>query len=393
MTLSTLSTDSSLLQEVNYRKDRLEAVNRFFEDLNQRKVVDGYIYSLSRYGKVFAEQAGGRLCYEEESTEQMQTDTIFRIASITKLFTAAAIWQLSDDGKLHMGQPVCSLLKEFDAEPFRPITIAHLLTHTSGIAPDYGTVSDAYYQGAWFYIYQTGLGKENWISAGLSYGLRFPVGTQWMYSSFGYVLLGAIIEKVTGIRAEEYITEHIIKPLGMSDTSFDPQPEKAHRYAIRHERAKAMFQKLQSGELTVEDLHKDEEIRMPSTGGGMFSTVADLQKFGNMLLNDGKYEGGHILSRMAVQRMTKRFNTEKLPNYAWGAGGDDRAYGLGPDLRYNVSTSYTEGTFFHEGAGACALFMDPVEKVSAVWYVPFHNEVWDGIGIMGAHNVIWSGLE
>ncbi|MEK5415642.1 serine hydrolase domain-containing protein [Paenibacillus sp. FSL L8-0708] len=387
------STELSKLNEVNYREDRLEVVNHFYEDLCDKKVVDGYIYSLSRYGKIFASAAGGRFSYEEEITQEMKTDTIFRVASITKLFTATAIWQLADDGKIFMGQPVSSILPEFDADPFKPITIAHLLTHTSGIAPDPGTISDTYYKSAWWYIFESELGKENWIKAGLSKGIHFPVGTQWMYSSFGYAILGAIIEKITGVFAEKYIMDHIVKPLGMKDTFFDIPAEKAGRIAIRSERAKEYLQKLQNGEITDAGQRSEEEINVPETGGGLYSTVADLQKFGIMLLNQGQYEGSHILSRMAVQRMTKRFNSEKIPNYAWGDAGADRPYGLGPDLRYNVSTSYSEGTFFHEGAGACALFVDPVEKLIAVWYLPFHKGVWDGRAVFGTHNVIWSGLE
>lgn len=385
------SVELNLLNEVNYREDRLDAVNLFFKDLCDKKVVDGYIYSLSRYGTTFASAAGGRFSYDEDSTEVMQTDTIFRVASITKLFTAVAIWQLADDGKIFMGQPVSSILPEFDADPFKPITIAHLLTHTSGIAPDPGTTPDVYYKSAWWYIFEGGLGKENWIAAGLSSGIHFPVGTQWLYSSFGYALLGAIIEKITGVTAEEYIMDNIVKPLGMTDTFFDIPAEKAHRIAIRSEDAKEYLEKLQNGEIPEEE--EEEEIRLPRTGGGLFSTVSDLQKFGKMLLNQGEYEGGHILSRMAVQRMTKRYNNEKLPSYAWGAAGEDRPYGLGPDLRYNASTSYSEGTFFHEGAGACALFIDPVERLVAVWYVPFHTDSWEGRAIFGTHNVIWSGLK
>ncbi|MGE7611361.1 serine hydrolase domain-containing protein [Paenibacillus sp. NPDC101420] len=387
------STELSKLNEVNYREDRLEALNHFYEDLCNKKVADGYIYSLSRYGKIFANRAGGRFSYEEDSGQELKTDTIFRIASITKLFTATAIWQLADDGEIFMGQPVSSILPEFDADPFKPITIAHLLTHTSGIAPDHGTISDTYYKSAWWYIYESELGKENWIKAGLSYGIRFPVGTQWMYSSFGYVVLGAIIEKITGVIAEDYIMDNIVKPLGMTDTFFDIPPEKAGRIAIRSEEAKEYLQKLQNGEITDEEQRSEEEIKTPGTGGGMYSTVNDLQKFGIMLLNHGEYEGGHILSRMAVQKMTKRFNSEKLPNYAWGDGGADRPYGLGPDLRYNESTSYSEGTFFHEGWGSCSLVVDPVEQLIAVWYIPFHKNIWDGRAIFGTNNVIWSGLE
>lgn len=385
------SVELSTLNEANYREERLEAVNHFFKDLCEKKVADGFIYSLSRYGTTFANAAGGRFSYEEDCTQELQTDTIFRIASITKLFTAVAIWQLADDGKIFMGQPVSSILPEFDADPFKPITIAHLLTHTSGIAPDHGATSDAYYKSAWWYIYESELGKENWIKAGLSYGIHFPVGTEWMYSSFGYVLLGAIIEKITGVFAEEYIMNNIVKPLGMTDTFFDIPPEKASRIAIRSEEAKVYLEKLQNGENPDEEY--EHSIKLPGTGGGLYSTVSDLQKFGKMLLNQGEYEGAHILSRMAVQRMTKRFNTEKLPSYAWGAAGEDRPYGLGPDLRYNASTSYSEGTFFHEGWGACALFVDPVEKFVSVWYVPFYNNMWDGRGIFGTHNVIWSGLK
>lgn len=103
--------------------------------------------------------------------------------------------------------------------------------------------------------------------------------------------MGAIIEKITGVFAEKYIMDHIVKPLGMKDTFFDIPAEKAGRIAIRSERAKEYLQKLQNGEITDAGHRSEEEINVPETGGGLYSTVADLQKFGIMLLNQGNTKG------------------------------------------------------------------------------------------------------
>lgn len=91
--------------------------------------------------------------------------------------------------------------------------------------------------------------------------------------------------------------------------------------------------------------------------------------------------------------MTALHTTPDIKDYCWGAEGVFRPYALGPDLRHNLSSLYSEGTFFHEGAGGCCLLIDPVEKLVAAWFVPFVDDVWCAHALFNAAAIMWSGLE
>ncbi len=123
---------------MGYDPARIEAVNNHFRDLIEKKKIISANYCMARDGKVFVDAAIGRLSYREDDTREVQPDTIQGIASITKLFTAVAIWQLVEDGKIRVDQKVGEFIEEFATPPFNEISIAHLLSHTSGLQADSG---------------------------------------------------------------------------------------------------------------------------------------------------------------------------------------------------------------------------------------------------------------
>lgn len=377
-------------EDVGYDPARIAAVNKHFEELIDKKKIFSANYCMARDGKVFADNALGRLCYREDDKRELKPDTIQRIASITKLFTSVAIWQLVENGKLRVNQRVGEIIEEFDTPPFNEITIAHLLSHTSGMHPDGGCFPNKYFQSPWHFIMED-KGK-NWIAAALKCGMRMKPGQEWAYNSFGFVILGEIITRVSGQFANDYIVERIIKPCGLKDTGFDYlHKEIVSRANIMNEEEEKFINSFLDGSFK-EDEENKLWSKLPGTGGAIFSTAYDLCRFGTMLQQNGYIDGVRILGRKAIEKMTTLYTAPHIKDYCWNAGGPYREYGLGPDMRCNDASLYTKGTFFHEGSGGCCLIIDPKEKLVAAWFIPFVNDVWSPEPLYNAAAVMWSGL-
>lgn len=373
--------------DVGYNADRLKVLDNHFQKMMDAGEIIAAWYCLARDGKVFANNALGKFSYRDDETRLVQPDTIQRVASVTKFITATAIFKLVEDGLIRLNQPVGEIIEEFSYPPFGKIHIAHLLTHTSGMPSDPGTFDNRYFKSQWDFIEKAE--DDNWIKAGLSAGMRKEPGEEWAYCSFGYAILGEIITRVSGIRAEDYIMENIIKPCEMTDSGFDITPEQVKRHFIINEGAEKEIENFLAHGKQSEGIWD----KVPRTTGNLFSTTLDLVKFGTMLLNNGTYNGKRILGRKAVEKMTSFYVTDEVKDYCWGAGGVPRAYGHGPDMRCNLASLYTRGTYFHEGAGAACVIIDPFEKLVAAWFVPWRNDKWCAHGLYNAAAVMWSGLE
>lgn len=220
-------------------------------------------------------------------------DTIHQIGSLTKAFTAAAILQLQEAGKLSVDDPVHKYIKDY---PNDKVKLYHLLTHTSGI-PNYTTFPD------FLKSINIRVSVDELIAKIKDKSLEFEPGSQYSYSNSGYVLLGAVIEQVSGQSYGDYLNEHIFTPLGMK----------------------------RSGYLTKDNIHKDiavgyslitpdiSEIAQPIdmtvaySAGGIYSTVQDLYKW---LLG---LENGTIISDASWEEMRK----PNLDGYALGWGIPD----------------------------------------------------------------------
>lgn len=373
--------------DVGYNADRLNILDTHFQKMMDADEIIAAWYCFARDGKVFANNAMGKFSYKADETREVQPDTIQRVASITKLFTATAIFKLVEDGLLRLNQTVGEFIDEFKSPPFHKINIAHLLSHTSGMYPDQGAFDNRFFKSPWYFV--ENMKGDNWIEAALSVGIYKEPGEEWAYCSFGYCILGEIITRVSGIRAEDYINEHIIKPCEMTDSGFDVTEEQAKRHFIINEEAENRIQDFLANGPRSEGIWD----KIPRTGGAIFSTTLDLCKYGTMLLNKGTYNGKRIIGRKAVEKMTDFYVTTEVKDYCWNAGGALRQYGLGPDMRCNLASLYTKGTFFHEGAGAACLIIDPFEKLVTAWFVPWRNDKWCAHGLYNAAAIMWSGLE
>lgn len=189
--------------------------------------------------------------------------TRFRIASLTKQFTAMAILQLQDMGRLRTADHICRFITRCPAA-WRPITVAELLTHTSGI-PDYETLP-GYSQLSRRHITPTRL-----AALVAARRLLFRPGSRWSYSNTGYVLLGLIIERVTGRSYADFLADHVFAPLGMRNTGYDINYPPVSEHAIGYVDAGRPASFI--------------DMSVPYAAGALYSTVNDLYRWDEAIMS------------------------------------------------------------------------------------------------------------
>lgn len=259
------------------------------------QVVQSYAANQSFMGSVLIARGSQVLLSEGYGSANVEWNipnspaTKFRLGSITKQFTAASILLLEQRGKLSVNDPVKKVLPDAPAA-WDKITIFHLLTHTSGIPsftsfPDYAKLEPF------------ATTAEQLVARFRDKPLDFEPGEKWSYSNSGYVLLGYLIEKITGGSYEKFVTENIFVPLGMKDSGYD-----SNSAVIAH-RASGYVH----GDKGLENagfIH----MSVPHAAGALYSTTEDLSKWEQGLF------GGKVLSAASLEKMTTPFKD----NYAFG---------------------------------------------------------------------------
>ena len=215
-------------------------------------------------GKVIFKKGFGMANMEWEVPNQ--PDTKHRLGSVTKQFTAMLILQLVEEGKLDLKAPITTYLPDFPKERGDIITIHHLLTHTSGI-PNFTTFPD--------YIKDISINTfspDALIKIFADSSLQFKPGEKYSYSNSGYILLGVIIEKVSGKPYEQILHEKILDPLKMNNTGYD------HHETILKNRASGYENKLRNADYI--------DMSVPFSAGALYSTVEDLYLWDQALYNE-----------------------------------------------------------------------------------------------------------
>src|SRR5215471_1678775 len=230
-------------------------------------------------GKVVFEKAYG--IADEEWNARNTTTTKFRIASLSKQFTAACILLLQERGRLKVQDPISRYLPGLP-QAWQSITIHQLLTHTSGI-PNY-TDSPQLQK-----INRTGATPQDMIALVTDKPLDFPPGSKWRYTNTGYILLGMIIERISGQSYADFLKSNILEPLGMTSSGYDRATdilkERASGYQIKGSLANADF----------------IDMTIPFAAGGIYSTVEDLYRFNEALAQDGKLLSADSLKQMFTE--------------------------------------------------------------------------------------------
>jgi CubicO group peptidase (beta-lactamase class C family) len=369
-------------EESGYESLYIDRLNEFIMRMIDDKIVQGGSYHFIRHGKLFANNAIGSLdCRTPE--KPLLPDSIMRIASITKDFTAVAVFQLAEQGYLNINEPAAQYLPEFDTSVHKKITVYNLLTHTSGLLPDWGAFNIPY-ENDW----ETHLERfdGNWIKAMLTQPPHCEPNTQWAYSSRGFCFLGEIVSRISGKPFEEFVIENIVKPLGMKDTFYDLPEGFIDRVVVNVE-----------GDVpwTKEERARENSVwaKLPRAGWGLYSTLSDLNIFSQMMNNNGIYKGARIIGRKSVENIIHpHLNGQNLRNYCWGAD-ELHDCGLGFEVMNNKPfNQMTTGTYGHEGAGVSWSYVDPKEDFIASMFLPYYKGQFNIIPIHRTKYVIWSGL-
>jgi CubicO group peptidase (beta-lactamase class C family) len=360
--------------DVGYNPSKLEELDRHFLELIEQNHLQCAGYLLSRQGKVFAHRSMGTLTPEADA-KPMMTDSIRKVYSITKIVTALAIMKLAENGKLQLARPILNIIPEFDNPAHKSINIFHLLTHTSGIAADPGYFNEPY-PNRWY----AGSKEGNWIKRLLAGPLQSQPGTAWSYSTAGFSILGEIIARLSGMSYEDYIMQEIIRPLGMANTFF-VVPEALHDQVC-------ITNDWQLNELKEAEALSGTPFR---AGNGLYSTLADMGKLGQLFLNNGTLNSTKLLGRKTIEAMCRNQLLHPVPAFKWGMNLKEYTYGLGICISPNFELC-TPGVLSHEGFGASALYIDPAEQLVAAYLIPFRGERIAKAAI-STRAIIWSGIE
>ncbi|QRG70581.1 serine hydrolase [Brevibacillus choshinensis] len=319
----------------------LEEIDSLIEASIDQGVMPGAVVLVARRGVIVKEQAYGYSAQfaDDEKTPldrpiRMETDTIFDMASVSKLFTSTAVMQLYEKERFDLDDPVAEYLPDFAENGKEKVTIRQLLTHTSGFEP-------------FIPLYQMGASREERLQIVLRHPLVNRSGSKYVYSDLNLITLGALVEKLTGQRLDEYVREHITEPLDMSDTMYNPGERLKKRIAATE------YQPWTNRGLVWGDVHDENAWSLDGVAGhaGVFSSARDLAVFAQMMLNGGKYGGKRILSKESIELMTEN----QIPQFP----GDD--HGLGWELYQGwymdaLSDSKTMG---HTGYTGTSIVVSP----------------------------------
>jgi len=352
--------------------ERLSRMNAAIEASIEKKELPGAVVVVGRHGRVVWRKAYGARAVEPQR-EPMTADTIFDLASLTKIVaTSTSIRMLIEQGKVRLADPVVQFIPEMKGEGRDAITIEQLLTHLAGFAPD-------------FDLRERCIGYEEALKRLYHEPLRNQPDARFVYSDINYIALGEVVHRVSGQTLDEFARKNIFAPLGMRDTGFRPDAKLLSRIAPTEKRRGQMNYLGDSdanagaeGEQWLRgQVHDPTAFRMAGVAGhaGLFSTADDLAIFCQMILNGGVYNGARILSPMTVATMTR-------PHAVSETGA---ARGLGWDIATSFSTNkgdlFPLGSFGHTGFTGTSMWIDPASDTFVIF---LSNRVHpDGKGDVG----------
>lgn len=346
--------------------ERLKRLDAAIEEQIQARQLAGGVMVVQRDGKPVVFRAFGQ--QNIEAGQPMRTDTIFRIASMTKALTSVAAMILYEEGRFLLKDPVARYLPAFanlqvalpgggTEKARRPLTLHDLLTHTAGMSYGPGPAQAAYEAAGMKDWYLVGNDETlaAWTDRMAALPLQSQPGEQFIY---GYAtdVLGRVVEVVSGQPLDRFIKERITDPLRMPDTGFAVPPEKAARLANVYG--------IEAGQLKLMETPARSDLvngprKLMSGGAGMVSTAGDYTRFLQMLLNQGELDGVRILAPKTVALMTSDHLGGKYR-------GDADGFGLG--FWVNVRTGGfkelgSEGAFGWGSAYFPQYTVDPKERL------------------------------
>lgn len=378
-------------EKVGISSDRLEKIDAAIQGFIDNSEISGAVALVSRRGQIAHFKAYG--FRDLETKAPMEIDSLFRMFSMTKPVTCAAVLILVEDGKILLSEPVSKYLPEFKdmkvlieekdgeiiTEPAKSeITIQQLAMHTSGIG--YGipnsispTLAQKYRDAD---IFNPRNPLKNAIETLATFPLLHHPGSTWEYGA-SIDVLARLVEVVTGQPYGTFLEERLFGPLNMVDTRFDvPEAE--------WDRVARLYTKTGSNESLTRNMDQEDYYKIGihhGGGSGLISTAMDYARFTQMLANGGELDGVRILSPQSIQVMSTNLIRDEVNNTPWH---NDKAQGFGLGVSVVKDPAYLDslssiGTWGWSGYASTYFFIDPEKEIMAVFlaqYIPTNTKQW-----------------
>ena len=361
------ASDGQSVKHLSVKKTLIAATDSILHSQVDQNKIPGAVIEIKNGNKVIIRKAFGNA----GKNEKMTTKHLFDIASLTKVIgTTTSVMLLVDNELISIDDPVCRYIKAFETSDKRTITIRHLLTHTAGL-------------NEWYPLYYVSSDKQETYKLIEGLPLKYPVGERRSYSDLGYVLLGEIIENVTGMPLDQFMKQNIFGPLRMKNTTYNPLKKgrfkKIASTSYGNPYEKRMVYDSVLG-FRVPEIDPDSwngwrtyilrgEVNDGNAwyacGGisgaaGLFSTVDDIQNLVDMLMKRGKTSAGQFISEKTIDAfLTKdKFNN----GLGWMMDPVNSFMRNGPD-----------GTFGHTGFTGTSISVIPKYKISVILLINRQN--------------------
>jgi CubicO group peptidase (beta-lactamase class C family) len=330
-----LATAASASTEDRFNSAKLSQMDEEIQRAIAEHKLPGGVLWVECKGSNYHKAFGFRSVFP--TSEAMTEDTIFDVASLTKvLATVPALMVLYERGKVKLDEPVFTYLPEFKGGGKEAITIRHLLTHTSGFGrslsnePDWSDFKTAF-------------------SMVCAQSLSEPPGAAFRYSDLNFIILGELVQRLAGVKLDEFCAREIFKPLNMADTCFLPSPAVLSRVAPTEKVGRTVLRGA---------VHDFKAQAMGGVAGhaGLFTTAADVARFARMILNQGKLDGTRILKAETVNLMTS-VQSPKQVRARRGLGWD-----IDSDFSRPRGDLFPIGSFGHSGFTGVCLWIDPFSQ-------------------------------
>ena len=386
-------------ESVGFSTTRLARIRPVMQSYVDQHGYSGISTMIARQGQVVHfEQVGWQ---DRENQVPLSPDTIYRIYSMTKPVVCTAFMTLYEEGRFQLSEPLSKFLPAFgkvkvlvqdndtdshEEDLVRPITIHDLLTHTSGLTYNFledSPVCELYRQSGIMSDANSSL--EAFIDRLAQIPLAFQPGTKWHYS-LAIDVIARLIEVISGQSLQEFMSERLFTPLGMTDTGFSVPSKKKDRISAMYghpdiathsfSQINEAWEKGQNERRDVESTHPTNNTHSFARGGhGLFSTAGDYMRFAQMLVNRGELDGVRILAPKIVDFMHMNHVAHSLlPFEIGGIPYPGYGFGLGSRVLQSVAESLMPGSvgeYGWSGAANTYYWVDPQEKLVGVFMAQY----------------------
>ncbi len=326
---------------VGFNLDALALLDSIIINSISDSAFPGAQLSIVKDGSIVINKSYGRQTYDPNSPS-IVNETMFDLASLTKVIaTTSAIMRLYEEEKVHLDDLVVNFIPEFKNHGKEKITIRNLLLHNGGLPP-------------FKRLYLTCKSPKEVLDSVYQTEIIYKPGDSSIYSDFDFIVLGKIVERVTGITLDKYVDSVFFKPLGMTSTTFNPST------TIMSKIAPTEYDSIFRKRLIQGEVHDENAYALGGVSGhaGLFSTASDLAIFMQMIMNGGSYGGTRYLKSETI----KLFTTRQTKKSTRALGWDTKTV----NGYSSAGSLFGENSFGHTGFTGTSIWVEPDKKIFVI---------------------------